>query len=60
MGTTTLTTFMAQMTTIFTQVLSWISQAFEFVYDNPVLLLILCLAIARIIMRMVRNWIPGL
>ena len=56
----TITAFMADMTTIFTQVLVWISQSFQFVYDNPVLLLVLCLAISRIIMRMVRKWIPGL
>jgi len=60
MTPTTLASFMTTMTTIFTQVLSWISQAFQFVYDNPVLMLILCLAIAGIIMRMVRRWIPGL
>ena len=51
--------FIGRMIHVYTRVLSWISEAFNFVYNNPVLLLILCLAIAGIIMRMVRKWIPG-
>ena len=44
---------------VFREVLVWISRSFQFVYDNPVLLLVLCLAIAGIIMRIVRHWLPG-
>jgi len=52
-------TFFALMSTIFINVLSWISTAFEFVYKNGVLFLLLGLAICIIIFRMVRRWLIG-
>ena len=52
--------FFELMSVIFTQTFAWISSSFEFVYRNSVLLLILCLAIAVIIFRIVRRWLPGI
>lgn len=58
-ATTTITTILTAIGTFFTQFLTWVGQVITFITDNPLLLIFVILAIAGIVIGMVRRWIPG-
>lgn len=59
-ATGTLAALLADVTTVFTSVLSWLNTVLEFVTGNPVLMIFVLLVIVRIVVRICRRWIPGL
>lgn len=56
----TLAALLADVTTVFTSVLSWLNTVLEFVTGNPVMMIFVLLVIVRIVVRICRRWIPGL
>lgn len=57
--TSTLTTILTAIGTFFTQFLDWVKELITFVTDNPILLIFVIIAIAGMVIGMVRRWIPG-
>lgn len=43
----------------FTNFVNWVGSVISFITDNPILLIFVILAIAGIVIGMVRRWIPG-
>lgn len=58
--TGTLAALIADITTVFTAVLSWLNTVLEFVTGNPVLMIFVLMVLVTIVVRMCRKWIPGL
>lgn len=58
-ATTTISTILTAIGTFFTSFISWVGQVLTFITDNPILLVFVILAIAGIVIGMVRRWIPG-
>lgn len=58
--TGTLATLIADITTVFTAVLSWLNTIIAFVTDNPILMIFVLMVLVRIVVRICRRWIPGL
>ena len=59
-ATGTLAALIADITTVFTAVLSWLNTVLEFVTGNPVLMIFVLMVLVTIVVRMCRKWIPGL
>ena len=59
-ATGTLAALLADVSTVFTSVLSWLNTVLEFVTGNPVMMIFVLLVIVRIVVRICRRWIPGL
>ena len=61
-GTTamTLASLIADITSVFTAVLSWLNTIIKFVTDNPILLIFVLMVLVSIVVRVCRKWIPGL
>lgn len=59
-ATGTLAALLADVTTVFTSVLSWLNTVLEFVTGNPVMMIFVLLVIVHIVVRICRRWIPGL
>lgn len=58
--TGTLAALIADITTVFTAVLSWLNTIIAFVTDNPILMIFVLMVLVRIVVRICRRWIPGL
>lgn len=56
----TLAALIADITTVFTAVLSWLNTIIAFVTDNPILMIFVLMVLVRIVVRICRRWIPGL
>ena len=56
----TLAALIADITAVFTAVLSWLNTILEFVTGNPVLMIFVLMVLVRIVIRICRRWIPGL
>lgn len=56
----TLAALIADVTTVFTAVLSWLNTILEFVTGNPVLMIFVLMVLVSIVIRICRRWIPGL
>ena len=56
----TLAALIADITTVFTAVLSWLNTIIGFVTDNPILLIFVLMVLVSIVVRICRRWIPGL
>ena len=50
---------MTAIGTFFAAFLEWVGSVVTFITDNPLLLIFVILAIASIVISMVRSWIPG-
>lgn len=61
-GTTamTLASLIADITSVFTAILSWLNTVIKFVTDNPILLIFVLMVLVSIVVRVCRRWIPGL
>lgn len=59
-ATGTLASLIADITTVFTAVLSWLNTIIAFVTDNPILMIFVLMVLVRIVVRICRRWIPGL
>lgn len=61
-GTTamTLASLIADITSVFTAVLSWLNTVIKFVTDNPILLIFVLMVLVSIVVRVCRRWIPDL
>lgn len=59
-ATGTLAALIADITTVFTAVLSWLNTIIAFVTENPILLIFVLMVLVRIVVRICRRWIPGL
>ena len=59
-ATGTLAALIADITTVFTAVLSWLNTVLEFVTGNSVLMIFVLMVLVTIVVRMCRKWIPGL
>lgn len=59
-ATSTLAALIADITTVFTAVLSWLNTIIAFVTDNPILMIFVLMVLVRIVVRICRRWIPGL
>lgn len=59
-ATGTLAALIADVTTVFTAVLSWLNTILEFVTGNPVLMIFVLMVLVSIVIRICRRWIPGL
>lgn len=61
-GTTamTLASLIADITSVFTAVLSWLNTVIKFVTDNPILMIFVLMVLVSIVVRVCRRWIPGL
>ena len=59
-ATGTLAALIADITTVFTAVLSWLNTIIAFVTDNPILMIFVLMVLVRIVVRICRRWIPGL
>lgn len=58
-GASTLATFLSAMTTFLTSLISWFTSLINFVVDTPVLFVFLLIALAGVVIGMVRRWLPG-
>lgn len=58
--TGTLAALIADITTVFTAVLSWLNTIIAFVTENPILMIFVLMVLVRIVVRICRRWIPGL
>ena len=56
----TLAALIADITTVFTAVLSWLNTIIEFVTGNPILMIFVLMVLVSIVVRICRRWIPGL
>lgn len=56
----TLAALIADITTVFTAVLSWLNTIIVFVTDNPILMIFVLMVLVKIVVRICRRWIPGL
>lgn len=56
----TLAALIADITTVFTAVLSWLNTIIGFVTDNPILMIFVLMVLVSIVVRICRRWIPGL
>ena len=56
----TLADLIADITTVFTAVLSWLNTIIAFVTENPILMIFVLMVLVRIVVRICRRWIPGL
>lgn len=56
----TLAALIADITTVFTAVLSWLNTIIAFVTENPILMIFVLMVLVRIVVRICRRWIPGL
>lgn len=56
----TLAALIADVTTVFSAVLSWLNTILEFVTGNPVLMIFVLMVLVSIVIRICRRWIPGL
>lgn len=54
-----LTSILTSIGTFFSAFLVWVGDVVTFITDNPLLLIFVILAIAGIVIGMVRSWIPG-
>lgn len=45
--------------TFFTSFVTWVGQVLTFITEQPILLVFVILAVAGIVISMVRRWIPG-
>lgn len=59
-ATSTLADLIADITTVFTAVLSWLNTIIAFVTENPILMIFVLMVLVRIVVRICRRWIPGL
>lgn len=59
-STMTLDTLLTSVGTVFTSILSWLTDILTFVTSNPILLVFVLLVLARIVIRICRRWLPGL
>lgn len=59
-ATNTLADLIANITTVFTAVLSWLNTIIAFVTDNPILMIFVLMVLVKIVVRICRRWIPGL
>lgn len=55
-----LAALIADITTVFTAVLSWLNTIIEFVTGNPILMIFVLMVLVSIVVRICRRWIPGL
>lgn len=51
--------FITTFTAFVTGLLSWMTTFLGFVTENPVLLVFLLLVVAKIVIGIVRRWLPG-
>lgn len=58
-GASTLATFLSEMTTFLTSLISWFTSLIKFVVDTPALFVFLLIALAGVVIGMVRRWLPG-
>lgn len=56
----TLGALIADITTVFTAVLSWLNTIIAFVTENPILMIFVLMVLVKIVVRVCRRWIPGL
>lgn len=56
----TLADLIADITTVFTAVLSWLNTIIAFVTENPILMIFVLMVLVKIVVRICRRWIPGL
>lgn len=55
----TLATLLTDVGSFFTAMLGWVGSLIDFVEEQPVLLVFVIIALAAIVIRMARSWIPG-
>lgn len=55
----TLASLLADIGTVFTNIVTWLGNMVNFVADNPLLLIFAIIGLAGIVMRIARSWIPG-
>lgn len=55
----TLATLLTDVGSFFTAMLGWVGSLIDFVEGEPVLLVFIIIALAAIVIRMARSWIPG-
>lgn len=56
----TLAALIADITTVFTAVLSWLNTILDFVTENPIMMIFVLMVLVSIVVRLCRRWIPGL
>lgn len=56
----TLAALIADITTVFTAVLSWLNTILDFVTENPIMLIFVLMVLVQIVVRVCRRWIPGI
>lgn len=54
-----LSAILSAIGTFFTSFITWVGQVLSFITDNPILLIFVILAVAAIVIGMVRRWVPG-
>lgn len=54
-----LASLLADIGTVFTNIVTWLGNMVNFVADNPLLLIFAIIGLAGIVMRIARSWIPG-
>ena len=54
-----LATLLSLVGEFFTSMISWMGQLIDFYESEPILLVFVILAIAGIVLRILRRWIPG-
>lgn len=55
----TLASLLADIGTVFTNIVTWLGNMVTFVAQNPLLLIFAIIGLAGIVMRIARSWIPG-
>lgn len=54
-----LATLLSLVGEFFTSMINWMGQLIDFYESEPILLVFVLLAIASIVLRILRRWIPG-
>lgn len=54
-----LATLLSQVGEFFTSMITWMGNLLDFYEQQPILLVFVILALAGIVLRILRRWIPG-
>lgn len=58
-GVTTMSDLIATFGTFVTSLVTWMTSFLGFVTSNPILLIFVFLVVAKIVVGIVRRWLPG-
>lgn len=55
----TISTFLTEIAALFTQILTWLGAVIDVIEAEPILLIFVAIVVVRMVIGIVRRWIPG-